>query len=69
MGKVLSIVLGALTALVGFILLISWWGWFLRGLMALVPVMLIFGGIIALIAGISEVKDAIQSKSETKDKK
>lgn len=66
MGKVLSIVLGALAALVGLILLISWWGWFLRGLMAVVPAMLIFGGIIALIAGVSEMKDAIQSKKEEK---
>ena len=66
MGKVLSIVLGALAALVGCILLISWWGWFLRGLMAVIPPMLIFGGIIALIAGVSEVKDAIQSKKEKK---
>jgi len=66
MGKILSVVLGALTALVGFILLLSWWAWFLRGLMAVVPVILIFGGIIALVAGISEVKDATQAKKEEK---
>jgi succinate-acetate transporter protein len=64
MGKVLSIVLGASAALVGVILLISWWGWFLRGLMAVIPAMLIFGGIIALIAGVSEMKDAAQSSKE-----
>jgi len=66
MGKILSVVLGALTVLVGFILLLSWWTWFLRGLMAVVPAILIFGGIIALIAGISEVKDATQAKKEEK---
>lgn len=66
MGKVLSIVLGASAALAGLILLISWWGWFLRGLMAVIPAMLIFGGIIALIAGVSEIKDAIQSRKEEK---
>jgi len=64
MGKVLSVVLGALASLIGLILLINWWGWFLRGLMAVVPVMLIFGGVIALIAGISEVRDATQAKKE-----
>ena len=66
MGKVLSVILGALAAVVGLILLISWWGWFLRGLMAIVPAMLIFGGAIALIAGLSELKDAVQSKKEEK---
>ena len=66
MGKILSVILGVLAALLGVILLINWWGWFLRGLMAAIPAMLIFGGIIALIAGVSEMKDAIQSKKEAK---
>jgi len=66
MGKFLSVVVGALAALVGLILLISWWTWFLRGFMAVVPVMLIFGGVIAVIAGVSEIKDAGQTKKEEK---
>lgn len=66
MGKMLSVILGAAAALVGLILLINWWGWFLRGLMAVVPAMLIFGGVIALIAGLSEIKDSMQAKKEEK---
>ena len=66
MGKVLSVVLGAVATLVGLILLINWWGWFLAGLMAIVPAMLIFGGVIALIAGASEIKDSMQTKTEEK---
>jgi len=68
MGKVLSVVLGALAAVVGLVLLIVWRVWFIRGLQAVVPAMLIFGGVIALIAGISELKDALQANKEEKKK-
>jgi len=66
MGKMMSVVLGAAAAVVGFILLIKWWGFFLIGLKAIVPAMFIFGGIIALIAGLSEIKDSAVSKKEEK---
>ena len=66
MGKFLSVIVGGLAALVGFILLISWWTWFLRGMMVVAPAMLIFGGVIAVIAGLSEMKDATQVKKEEK---
>ncbi|PIU40848.1 MAG: hypothetical protein COS99_08050 [Candidatus Omnitrophica bacterium CG07_land_8_20_14_0_80_42_15] len=68
MGKVLSVVLGALAAVVGLVLLIVWRVWFIRGLQAVVPAMLIFGGVIALIAGVSELKDALQANKEEKKK-
>ena len=64
MGKTLSIVLGALAIILGAVLLISWWYEFKFFLRATFPIILIIGGIIALLAGISELKDTIKSKNK-----
>jgi len=64
MGKTLSIAIGAVVAFVGLILLISWWYEFLFILRGTIPAVLIFGGIIALIAGLSELKDTLKTKKE-----
>ena len=66
MGKYLSAIVGAAVALVGFVLLLKWKAAFLIMLKGTVPAMLIFGGVIAVIAGISEVKDELASKKEEK---
>ncbi|MCX5686012.1 MAG: hypothetical protein NTW09_00870 [Candidatus Omnitrophica bacterium] len=58
MGKYLSIIIGAAVALLGLLGLVGWWCDFLMVLKGSVPVMLIFGGAIAVIAGLSELKDA-----------
>lgn len=62
MGKTLSIVVGAVVAFIGLILLIAWWYEFLLIFKGIVPVILILGGIIALFAGISELKDTLKVK-------
>ena len=64
MGKILSIAIGALVAIVGIILLINWWYELLFVLRGTVPAFLIFGGVIALIAGLSELKDTLKSKEK-----
>ncbi len=64
MGKVLSIIIGALVAAAGIILVISWWYELLFVLRGTVPAILIFGGIIALIAGITELKDTLKAKEK-----
>lgn len=64
MGKTLSIVIGAIVAFVGLVLLIAWWYEFLFILRGFLPAILIFGGVIALIAGVSELKDTLKSKKE-----
>ena len=66
MGKYLSVIIGAIVALVGLLGLIGWLGDFLLVLRGSVPAMLIFGGVIAVIAGISEIKDESASKKEEK---
>ena len=63
MGKILSLLIGTIIAITGFILLIAWWYEFLFLLRGIVPVLLIFGGIIAVLAGFSELKDVIKGKT------
>jgi hypothetical protein len=49
---------GGLVALVlGIIGIIVWWGFFIKALMAGVPIMLILGGALAAYLGIEEIKD------------
>jgi len=63
MGKTLSIVIGALAAFTGLVLLLGPWRWeFFMVLKGSIPVLLIFGGIIALFAGFSELKDTLKSR-------
>ncbi len=62
MGKILSLSIGSIVTLVGLILIFVWWYEILFVLRAVVPLMLAFGGIIAVIAGLSELKDTLKSK-------
>lgn len=64
MSKVLSIIIGALVAAAGIILIVRWWYELLFVLRGTVPAILIFGGVIALIAGITELKDTLKSKEK-----
>ena len=66
MGKYLSVIMGGIVALLGLLGLIRWWGAFALVLKGSVPAMLIFGGVIAVIAGLSELKDEMASKKEEK---
>ncbi len=66
MGKYLSVIIGAIVALLGFFGIIGWWNDLLLVLKGSVPAMLVFGGIIAVIAGVSEIKDELASKKEEK---
>jgi hypothetical protein len=63
MGKFLAVVLG-LAAMAGGVLLILFvWGPLVRDLIfACIPLVLIFGGLIAFVAGISSMKDAARAK-------
>ena len=64
MGKYLSVIIGAIVALLGLLGLINWWGDFILILKGSIPVTLLFGGAIAVIAGLSELKDEAASKKE-----
>ena len=66
MSKYAGVVIGAIVALVGLAGLIRWSYAFLIILKGAIPAMLIFGGVIAVIAGLSEIKDEAASKKEEK---
>ncbi|MBU0744741.1 MAG: hypothetical protein KKE11_05170 [Gammaproteobacteria bacterium] len=69
MGNILTILGGIVAILLGVTGLMNWWELFLKGLKATIPAMLIFAGLIALMAGISELKDAMEAKKEEKKEK
>jgi len=64
MSNVLGIIIGVIVIVVGFILMITWWSMFLKGLMATVPILLILIGLGVLIYYISEIKSKLDLKKE-----
>jgi len=58
MGKYLGLIIGSLVTLLGIWGFIAWWGDFLLVLKGSIPAMLIFGGVIALVAALSEISDS-----------
>jgi len=60
-----ALVGGIIALVLGIILLILWFGLFIKALMAIVPIGLILGGALATYLGIEEWKDAQErAKSE-----
>jgi uncharacterized membrane protein YqjE len=54
---------GLIALILGIIGIIVWWGYFLKALMAGVPIMLLLGGALATYLGIEEIKDKKASES------
>ena len=60
----MTALVGGLVALIlGIVGIIFWWTYFLKALMAGIPVMLILGGALATYLGIEEIKDKKASES------
>ena len=66
MGKYISVIGGLVAIFLGLVGLIRWLPLFLSALKATVPSILILGGLIALAAGVSEIKDSAKTKEEAK---
>jgi len=63
MGKYLAIIIGIIAMIAGVALVIAvWWREFYELVFGIIPPILFFGGLIALIAGISSIRDAIRTK-------
>ncbi len=62
MNKYLGIVIGIIAVFLGLNGLIAWRGDLFIVLRASLPVIFVLGGAIAVIAGLSEIKDEISSK-------
>jgi uncharacterized membrane protein len=58
-SDILGIIIGVVVVIVGLILLVTWWTLFIKGLMAVVPILLILVGVGVLIYFISEIKSKV----------
>lgn len=63
-SNVLGIIIGVVVIVVGLILLVTWWSMFIKGLMAVVPILLILIGVGALVYFISEIKSKMEIAKE-----
>lgn len=59
---------GLIALILGIIGIITWWGYFLKALMAGIPIMLILGGALAAYLGLEELKDKKASEGFDVDK-
>jgi hypothetical protein len=64
MGKALAIFFGLICMIGGVLLVMFVWGSLvLEFILACIPLILFFGGLIAFVAGISSMKDAARAKA------
>ena len=64
MGKIVSIIGGTAAIVVGIMFVFVWNEAFVLGLQFLAMLILAMGGSIAVIAGVSEIKDSLAAKKE-----
>ena len=64
MTKYLSVIVGGVVTILGLLGIIGWWGDLLTVIKGSLPVILVFGGVIALIAGLTELKDEAASQNK-----
>ncbi|MFC1620850.1 hypothetical protein ACFL2G_00965 [Candidatus Omnitrophota bacterium] len=70
MGKYVTLLGGIISILIGIWGIGTWWWSFVDLLKGCMPIVLVLGGLAALFAGISEMKDVGQAKKEdSRDKK
>jgi uncharacterized membrane protein len=65
-SNILGIIVGVVVIIIGLALLITWWGMFIKGLMAVVPILLLLIGAGVLVYFVSEMKSKLEvGKEET----
>ncbi|UCE22533.1 MAG: hypothetical protein JSV46_10080 [Candidatus Aminicenantes bacterium] len=63
MGKFLAILIGLIAMAGGvYLAVVVWWREFYELIFGFIPILLFFIGLIAFIAGISSIKDAMRTK-------
>jgi len=67
--KMGALIGGIVAVILGIWGLAAWWPYFVKALMASVPFLLLVGGVIAVAAGISDIKDKMEEKKEKKEEK
>ncbi|MFQ3675756.1 MAG: hypothetical protein SNJ64_04360 [Endomicrobiia bacterium] len=64
-----ALIAGIITMLIGIIGLVRWGGLVIDFLKGSVPLMLVLGGLLAIIAGITSIKDSIEAKKLEEESK
>ena len=59
----MSLIGGLISLVLGIVFLIFWFGYFIKGLMAVLPALFVLGGALAVYLGIEELKDKSASDS------
>ena len=67
MSKYLSVIGGLIAIVLGVVGLVNWWEEYIVGfLISGLVIILLFGGLLAVMAGIGEIKDSLEEKKEKK---
>ena len=66
MDKMTGIIGGGIAVIIGLLGLIFWWDFFIAILKGSIPIILLLGGVISLVAGISEIKETSEGKKAAK---
>ena len=62
----LAVIVGLIFVVLGFWGVVIWWSDFMIVMHGLVPAMISCGGLIAIIAGITSIKDSLEAKADLK---
>ena len=68
-SNILGVIIGVIVIILGLILLVTWWAMFIKGLMAILPILLILFGAAALVYFISEIKSRLEIQKENTSSK
>jgi hypothetical protein len=60
-----ALVGGIVATILGVVLLVVWWSYFIQLLAGAVPLVLVLGGALAIYIGIDEIKDKLQQSKES----
>lgn len=60
-----ALVGGIVATILGVVLLVVWWSYFVQLLAGAVPLVLVLGGALAIYIGIDEIKDKMQQSKES----
>jgi hypothetical protein len=66
MMKYIGVAIGAALTILGLVALVGWWSDFVSIIKGFLPAIMIFAGVIALIAGISQMQDELTDKDKQK---
>ncbi|MBW2057326.1 MAG: hypothetical protein JRH07_01950 [Deltaproteobacteria bacterium] len=64
MGKVLGIIIGVVLVVLGLWGIVTWWGLFIKALMASVPALFIVVGAVLVVFFVSEIRSSMREKAE-----